>query len=1312
LLPLFALSFADAGYFSRRYFDSVPFLPRKLKPAIASATIITLLISSGTFALFAVKRWGRLAQVVADESPLPQSAQLSSAWYSQSGDLLGYRQEGWKITLTRWRVEKGLVPSSLALDLESLSISQALSSKKSPGNDLPTKNSPYLQSQLSAGLSKGSSNGPASRLPAAPLVAVSQDLIGIVWIWQGRLYWTVLSEHLATAKPSAVRYGLQGMLASASFKNGDAPFPAFDADSHQAERREKILQVTELTKQAQGSQRRVLSHNLPVEIGDPVGIEFVGATTLMLQDEATQRIWLYDLQSWTVSRSFRAPTPCAIDVRGSQSLVGCPSSGELFLLDISSQGDPISFRVPAQKNKLLGLTSLGLALDGAPIAATDQGTILLWPKTRATTQEPQELPSPGVSEAIASDGQSVLAGGGFRGIYQLRQGSAPKLIVKDVTGTTLIALKDAQNTAEGLETGNFTFGTREGLTVAHLRTNHIVNQWGYTIIASWVSAAALWLILIPLGSLWAEAVTFGKEVRLRREIEKTYERVPASSAGESQVPPVLPDPPEELIKACVSDQCVAFVGAGLGVQAGIPVWRAMIQSLLTEASRRQLIDPIQSSALQEALEEGQTNVVADELVDKLRGQETFLGEFLSRTYLRQDIRPTPVHSALRSLNLSAVLATSYDELVEATFSSIKMPVYTQQDADRLLEALTKKQFFLAKLYGSLKRPDSLLMARSQFEEAMARNPLFSRFMQTLFFSKTLFFVGAGFEGIESYLSGIKFVGSIEKRHFALVAADGAAWRAKADQLLRRFGIQVLAFSSASGYSDVEQFLGKLGSGVQSRLAEAPAKSGKRETARTLASRLQSVTLKNIGPFSELNLDLNAGWTILLGDNGVGKSTVLRAISVGLAGSEAADFAGRLIKSGQEAGSIILRTDGGKLYTTNITKGDRTIVQSETSRPLEAEGWLALGFPPLRSFTLAPVSDLPSKGLQRLTAEDLLPLIRGEVDPRPDKLKAWLVDLDYRDKTERVSNRTLLSYFRAGEIQTQFTSLLEQFFRVIRTLTPGLKLENVKIDPDKKEVRVNTGDGEVRIELVSQGMQSLLGWVGVLLQRLNDYYSAGLQETETQASGSSNSLLEQHALVLMDEIDAHMHPFWQKQIIPSLKELFPNMQFIATTHSPLIVSSLEKENVRIFDRDIESGEVAVTLPDIDFYGLRADQILTSRMFRLRTTRTKGMVEKMETYSKLLGARARAKEGGEPFLQEEEFEKLQAELQQRLKPGESVLYKEIEEAVQKTLRQMRSVQSLEGKMASSDFSPDEKLKIRFSLMRVLGEESDADKGEEKK
>ena len=59
------------------------------------------------------------------------------------------------------------------------------------------------------------------------------------------------------------------------------------------------------------------------------------------------------------------------------------------------------------------------------------------------------------------------------------------------------------------------------------------------------------------------------------------------------------------------------------------------------------------------------------------------------------------------------------------------------------------------------------------------------------------------------------------------------------------------------------------------------------------------------------------------------------------------------------------------------------------------------------------------------------------------------------------------------------------------------------------------------------------------------------------------------VVLVDEIDCHIHPRWQKNILSSFKELFPNCQFIVTTHSPYIVESVsDNEIVRIGDRPIE------------------------------------------------------------------------------------------------------------------------------------------------
>jgi hypothetical protein len=248
----------------------------------------------------------------------------------------------------------------------------------------------------------------------------------------------------------------------------------------------------------------------------------------------------------------------------------------------------------------------------------------------------------------------------------------------------------------------------------------------------------------------------------------------------------------------------------------------------------------------------------------------------------------------------------------------------------------------------------------------------------------------------------------------------------------------------------------------------------------------------------------------------------------------------------------------------------------------------------------------------------MPLITGELDPRPDKLKAWLIDLDYRDKDQRASNRSAWSFLRKGEAPTQFTSLIEQFFQVIRVLTPGLKLGKVQIDVSKKEVRVETDDGLIRIEMISQGTQSLLGWVGILLQRLNDFYSQVPGEVQIGPTSGPISLLEQHALVLMDEIDAHMHPKWQQLIVHSLKQLFPNVQFIVTTHSPLIVAGMDRREVRVARRadpnEPQAGRVILERPKQKLKGLRADQILTaSSLFNMDSTLTPDIEDARQRYT---------------------------------------------------------------------------------------------------
>ncbi|MDJ0841703.1 MAG: hypothetical protein QNK37_34675, partial [Acidobacteriota bacterium] len=113
----------------------------------------------------------------------------------------------------------------------------------------------------------------------------------------------------------------------------------------------------------------------------------------------------------------------------------------------------------------------------------------------------------------------------------------------------------------------------------------------------------------------------------------------------------------------------------------------------------------------------------------------------------------------------------------------------------------------------------------------------------------------------------------------------------------------------------------------------------------------------------------------------------------------------------------------------------------------------------------------------------------------------------------------------------------------------------------------------------------------------------------------------------------MHPEWQQFLVQNLTDCFPNIQFIVTTHSPLLAADLPAERVIRLRRD-EDGRVAQLRVTNDMTQGRADQVLTSRLFGLRTTRPE-LAKKINEYSSL-GHKNRTKE------EQKRFEALQKEL----------------------------------------------------------------------
>ncbi len=135
--------------------------------------------------------------------------------------------------------------------------------------------------------------------------------------------------------------------------------------------------------------------------------------------------------------------------------------------------------------------------------------------------------------------------------------------------------------------------------------------------------------------------------------------------------------------------------------------------------------------------------------------------------------------------------------------------------------------------------------------------------------------------------------------------------------------------------------------------------------------------------------------------------------------------------------------------------------------------------------------------------------------------------------------------------------------------------NLTFKRSRDRMTIKKSDREISINLLSDGEQSLLAMVGHLARTL------------AEGRNNGGNPLEASALILIDEIELHLHPAWQRMIIPRLTQTFPNCQFIVTTHSPQVLSHVDPECIHILDYDDDN--VVVKRPDSS-YGLDSNRIL--------------------------------------------------------------------------------------------------------------------------
>ncbi len=339
--------------------------------------------------------------------------------------------------------------------------------------------------------------------------------------------------------------------------------------------------------------------------------------------------------------------------------------------------------------------------------------------------------------------------------------------------------------------------------------------------------------------------------------------------------------------------------------------------------------------------------------------------------------------------------------------------------------------------------------------------------------------------------------------------------------------------------------------------------------------LSKIELENIKCFDRLTIDIKNKedivlWVTILGNNAVGKSTILRSIAMGLCDEASAaalmkEMKGEFLRKGTLKGYIKLTLEGkGKsiTITTELTK-------SLIDEPVKLTQTISDGSAPWNElFFCGYGASIPGGG--------------GEGFEKYKPLEAVY---------------TLFNY--SSELQNPEVIMLrqEQNFRewLDKKLLSILMLENHKIIYNKKGMYLSGPWGEFRLDELSDGykMMSLkiyeiFGWA-----ILADIFNKAGDEIE--------------GILLLDEIETHLHPNWQRSIVDRLKTQFPKIQFITTTHSPFVaLGTADLENALMLELDIDLLDAisanSKTVVATEYKGLTADQILTSPPFDLPIPRS--------------------------------------------------------------------------------------------------------------
>ena len=273
------------------------------------------------------------------------------------------------------------------------------------------------------------------------------------------------------------------------------------------------------------------------------------------------------------------------------------------------------------------------------------------------------------------------------------------------------------------------------------------------------------------------------------------------------------------------------------------------------------------------------------------------------------------------------------------------------------------------------------------------------------------------------------------------------------------------------------------------------------------------------------------WTLVLGDNGTGKTSILRCIAISLADEIKAPalltkLPGSMIRTGKDHAEIKLELTGTLTNETNITI--QTTFRKKNSTRESIRHVVSPSDVDLNDilFACGYGSSYGTIGNESYGSYRLIDAVYT------------LFDYDTRLQNPELALfricEQMRKHFSQQDYQTRRTSLFGQIEAVLMLNSGSLTL-----DGDGLRVSGFWGDS-VPVRTIGDGYSATLTWVCDML-------------SWTLLAQKQSDSIEPRGIVLLDEIERHLHPAWQREIIDLLSRSFPHVQFIATTHAPLITT---------------------------------------------------------------------------------------------------------------------------------------------------------------